>query len=653
MSEAASPDAPQGAVTDARPDSLARWLDDLAKWCDGFSLHSHFLERVHCFAEADERGVEQANFAVVLSAMPFSGGAQPGAALGSQAPSTENANKRSDSARLINQRIPAKDELFTRERAAERIQQGEAAAQPAFVEKAATPLPQGQSGKKRPRAATGEPALSLDRAKDFKRTDRIRISAISGDEGAAILNEDLLARVRLEPPPPDSAFDHVQLASAACRALMWDASLQNDAARYGIVLRATLLAKVAGSKANLALCINRLEDLRQLIQRAQTLPDISTLLRARLLRELCDLLEQLFDYKYDDAGNSWREGVPDAVPVIPEHCQKLPQDFKSAMNTASGLRWRDLRTLAWYAWRAWLPEQIKHGRVQTLVTGLGHASALGVFLSLLWLSVHPVLAPFEGATGVLTRLSAWQAPFGDGAIWAVIFGVLACACYALGTQRLSLQERVAISINDQIENVLNRALADLMKANMDVQLGRMGRSEPPGLIPEESSRKLDEIFALKELVNSYESTVRARLRHVAAEARKAEDIRQESQQRLRNAALGVTASFVLLEIGSRIQDHRDLQAGTDAFSFAYWLRNPGAAAAAGPEGLPTARAPAAMLECARHEVELHQQPSPECLDQWRDSSLASSSQLLFLVFLIALIMFVVRVMRRGGGPDAG
>ncbi|WP_228468596.1 hypothetical protein, partial [Achromobacter denitrificans] len=171
------------------------------------------------------------------------------------------------------------------------------------------------------------------------------------------------------------------------------------------------------------------------------------------------------------------------------------------------------------------------------------------------------------------------------------------------------------------------------------------------LIPESVARKLDDAFSLKELVNSYESTVRARLRHVAHEVRKAQNIRVESHQRVRNAALGVTASFVLLEIGSRIQDHRDLQAGTDAMSYAYWLHRQGPAATAA--GNPAAEgAPTAILDCARNEIVQHQPSSSECLDQWRESSLASSSQLLFLVFLIALIMFVVRVMRRASNEDA-
>jgi len=414
-----------------------------------------------------------------------------------------------------------------------------------------------------------------------------------------------------------------------------DPCFRSEAGRYGILLRAALVAKVSCSKANLALYINRLEDLRSLFRDAGTL-QLSLPQRARLTCSLWDLLGE----------------VRESDPVIPKRLQDLPRTLRAQLTASRGIGLSTLSDLIWYGWHFSLPFWIsKHINA---LTRCGHFLAYAAFGALLLLSIHPALDFTHGtASSWLTQLATWRDTLlPDAATLAIAFAASAGAVYALVTRRLTMPERVALSINDKIEEVLDSTLADLMKANMDVQIGRLGRSESPGMIPESIARKLDNAFALKDMVNSYESTVRARRRHVAAEVGKAQHIRRESYQRLRNAALGVTASFVLLEIGGRIQDHRDLQSGTDYLSYSYWLHSTNKTDGATTKTSPVSQtADIKTLDCARTEIVQQKPASTECLHEWRDSSLAFSSQLLFLVFLIAMIMFIVRVIRRVEKPD--
>ncbi|SSW68540.1 hypothetical protein [Achromobacter agilis] len=614
---------------------VTKWLDELADWYRGIAENSHYQEKVYCYFDlaSDKPDLK---FSVVLEPTPAAGdkaadGEPPAKEERSPA---ENTTKRAAELPATIERSNLKNLLPTRAEARGRVAlRALPAAVRAPQNEAKSATPDGNKALRMPQEAGGATVS------DFKST-AARSFSINNTPvdyafhmaSSSALNEDLL-KLLVRSPPPANSPNCISLAVSLSSETRQDPCLQTDAGRYGILLRAALVAKVAGSKGNLALYINRLEDLREMFGKAEELP-ISAIKRARLMRSLWDLLED----------------VREKAPVIPGALRQLPTELRPALTGSPRVRLRDLGDLAWYRWNLTLPVWIsKH---VARLTKLGHLLAYAAFASLLLLSLHSALAPVDGAfADWLAHIAAWRSrALPDGATLAMAFAAAAGVLYALTTQRLTMPERVALSINDKIEGVLDSAIADLMKANMDVQIGRLGRGEPPGLIPESVARKLDEAFALKELVNSYESTVRARLRHVAHEVRKAQNIRLESHQRVRNAALGVTASFVLLEIGSRIQDHRDLQAGTDSMSYAYWLhRQDGAAAAGSPHAVA---APSAILDCARTEIVQQKPSSPECLDQWRESSLASSSQLLFLVFLIALLMFVVRVMRRGGNQDA-
>lgn len=613
-------------INDATP--VTTWLDELGKWYDGVAQNSHYQEKVYCYFNS-AGGKPDLNFAVVLE--PAVEGKPAAVTPPSSLPAAsaaENSSKRSVGQSASIKQASLKSLLPTRAEAQGRV------ALRRLPPARTAPAPQAGANKELAPNKSAEAST----VSDFK-TKAARSFSLSNTSAdyafhmasSSALNEDLL-KLLVHSPPPDDAANAVSSAlNLPSETLRQDPVLQTDAGRYGILLRAALVAKVAGSKGNLALYINRLEDLREMFGRAEALP-VSAARRARLMHALWQLLDE----------------VRETSPVIPPELKSLPDELRAVLDGRSRSPWRNLRALAWYRWNLTLPVWI--GKYVGGLTRTGHVLAYAAFASLLLLSLHPALAPVEGAfADWLGHLAAWRSRvLPDGATLAMGFAALAGGFYALTTQRLTMPERVALSINDKIEAVLDSTIADLMKANMDVQVGRLGRGEPPGLIPESVARKLDEAFSLKELVNSYESTVRARLRHVAHEVRKAQNIRLESHQRIRNAALGVTASFVLLEIGSRIQDHRDLQAGTDAMSYAYWLHRQGTAG-----NMQPAVAPAAILDCARTEIVARQPPSAECLDQWRESNLGSSSQLLFLVFLIALIMFVVRVMRRGSTEDAG
>lgn len=584
------------------------WLEALDAWYAEIAGNSHFQERAHCYFER-VGGTAHLKLAVALAPTPAPSAPAPGAdaSLAPAPINVENTSKSEGLASLFNERPALATLLPTREEAQGRVVLRQRAP--------AKPMEGGsrtshESNANKPLQPTEAAAAA---GSDFK-TTQSRSFAIDNISfmlaSSSALNHDLLRLLVLAPPPAESTGNLTALAATLTpEVLNLDEHLRSEGARYGILLRACLIAMVTGSKANLALHINRLEDLRTLLDEAEALP-LPAAQRAYLMHSLWNLLDNT------------REAAP-----VPDEQRELPGKLRQALSDPSDASPANWRHLLWYRWNVILPVCVS--RRLGWLTGFGHLLAFGAFASLMLL-----------ALGLL-----------DTTLPAIVLASAAGLVYALTTQRLALPERVALSINDKIETVLDSTLADLMKANMDVQIGRLGRGEPPGLTPESVARRLDDAFALKEMVNSYESTVRARRRHVAAEVGKAQRIRLESHQRLRNAALGVTASFVLLEIGSRIQEHRDLQAGTDPYSYAYWLeRGKTDAAVASPQA--AAEAPLTTLDCARTEIVQHQAASPECLDQWRESALASSSQLLFLVFLIAMLMFAVRVMRRAESSDA-
>jgi hypothetical protein len=617
-------------AAEAKP--VEQWLEALQAWYADIAANSHYQERVYCYFEKDDADPRM-DFAVVLTPTPAQAAAAPAEAPAAPpAARDENRSKPARTASLSNNRPAVADLLPSRSEARGRVvvrrpPQGEsqASAKPENISPAADTAARVSKSQDRANVSEFKSAASYS----FNIDNNLAGYSFKIASSSA-LNEDLLKLLVLSAPPKE-AGDCVSLVATLSRdTLDSDPCFRTEGARYGILLRAALIAKVTGSKANLALYINRLEDLRALFGQVGALP-LAVSQRAQLTRALWRLLDE----------------VRETSPVIPSEMQALPDEIRRSLASGSTSALSKLRDVLWYRWNFTLPVWIsKH--IAVLTRG-GHALAFGAFAALLLLSLHPGLDFTHGmlASGI-ARLTQWRTQFfPDAATLAIALACAAGAVYAFSTRRMTMPERVALAINDKIEAVLDSTLADLMKANMDVQIGRLGRGEPPALTPESVARKLDVAFAMKDMVNSYESTVRARRRHVAAEVSKAQHIRLESHQRLRNAALGVTASFVLLEIGGRIQDHRDLQAGTDAMSYFYWLER-GKTAPNAPSADPAALT---TLACARTEVVQQQPPSPECLDQWRESALGASSQLLFLVFLIAMLMFAVRVIRPVDKPE--
>ena len=620
---------------------VEKWLQSFDAWYSDIEQNHRYQESAHCYFELDETSQPFLNVTIVLTKTPSK---RPE----TDAPATpapedeENKSKQSEGSTVDNEphkRINSESHklvklLPTREEVAQgrivvRLPQ---AAPPATQAEATVPGDAVQGNKPAPEGRLPDQTIVQDFKSSVGHSFNID-NALAGRSfriaSNSALNQDLLKLLVLDSRPTPSPDITITPAILSPERLWQEPSLQTEGGRYGILLRAALLAKVTGSKANISLFINRLEDLRALFAQAEHL-ELPLWKKAAIVHSLWMLLEE----------------VQETDPVIPESLLHLPATLRHLLTDTKPLpfqqRWRHV---LWYRWNRTLPTRISQ-HIHLLTRG-GHVLAYAAFVSLLLLSVHPSVAPISDAlAGLFSTLAHWRATlFPDPAALAITLATAAGLTYALTTHRLTLPEKVALTINDKIETILDSTLADLMKANMDVQIGRLGRGEPPGTTPEGVARKLDEVFSLKELVNSYESTVRARRRHVAEEVGKAQRIRLESHQRLRNAALGVTASFVLLEIGSRIQDHRDIQAGTDTLSYIYWLERRGADGVRPPSSDPS-RVPEAMLDCARTEIIEQRPPSPECLDQWRENSLASSSQLLFLVFTISMLIFFVRVMRR-------
>jgi|GEM_PF-1657940 len=618
--------------------SVETWLKTLDDWYANIANNSHYQERVYCHFERGDSDSTM-TFSVVLTpsiAQPVAT-STPEPVVDTPPEDDKNRSKPARTTSLNNDRPALATLLPTRAEARGRVV---VRAQPRPAAPTDTPAESNLVAAKPARQMKED---SRAKTSDFKATQTYNFNIDNSLAGysfkiasSSALNEDLLKVLVLGPPPSQADACVSMPATLSPEVLKADPCFNSEGGRYGILLRAALVAKVTGSKANLSLYINRLEDLRALFRDASTLP-LSRAQRARVTHALWTLLDE----------------VRESSPVIPSNLQHLPSELRQQLMAPSGTGLSRIGDLIWYGWNFSLPAWIsKH---IAALTRCGHALAYAAFASLLLMALHPALdVTHSGISHWLAQLTAWRNQYlPDAAMLAIAFAASAGIVYALATRRLTMPERVALSINDKIEEVLDSTLADLMKANMDVQIGRLGRGEAPGLVPESVARKLDNAFALKDMVNSYESTVRARRRHVAAEVSKAQHIRLESHQRLRNAALGVTASFVLLEIGGRIQEHRDLQAGSDNLSYAYWLESSNRIepASAKTPAEPTSTA-IKTLDCARTEITQQQAASPECLTEWQDSALASSSQLLFLVFLIAMLMFIVRVIRRADKPDA-
>ena len=693
---------------------LIEWRARLDAWCADIDRNTHYQERAYCYFEQTSKG-SVLKFDIALHPSPAE---QPPAqeqttAVQPAIPPAEQVRKADIGVHVVNARPALAKLLPTRAEAQGRIVVRKPSPQTVPPQASGSQGARSSTVQHPPGSQRSSSVPSVDvqtrsetediRASDTKTLKSNSLSAINNvgvmDRPLLIaarsaLNQDLASVVVQSAPGVLERADLVRPSLLQNDALINEADLQTVAGRYGIVLRAALMAKVTGSKANVGLLINRLENLREIFTQADHL-SASRMHKAQIMRALWQMLDDLHGTEAVTAAD------------VKGHVQSIRTLIDTPLHSGLSGLFSRVAAVAWYQWHVRLPLWVS-AHID-LLSRIGHALAAGAFAALLVFCVHPALSPWDGTlANLLALFEQWRSQWPvDAATLAVLLAGGAASMFALTTQRLTLPERVALEINDKIETVLDSTLADLMKANMDVQIGRLGRAEPPAIMPEALARRLDDIFALKELVNSYESTVRARRRHVADEVNKAQGIRRESYQRLRNAALGVTASFVLLEIGSRIQSHRDLQYGTDAQSYAYWLLgrsgvqdsasvqvaervNPAileypdgqdgtfvqgvqhkaagvlsppvvsgsGLGVGGPEstglgvtGSGVLNAPKETLDCARTEIAQQQPPSPECLDAWRDSALASSSQLLFLVFLIAMLMFVVRVMRRSSEPD--
>lgn len=692
---------------------LTEWRARLDAWCADIDRNTHYQERAYCYFEQTSKGpVLKFDIALHPSPAEQPPAQEQTAAVQPAIPPAEQVRKADIGVHVVNARPALAKLLPTRAEAQGRVVVRKPSPQTLPSQTSESQEPPSLARQHSPglQPSSSAPSVGVQsgsgtdiRASDTKTLKSNSLSVINNvgvmDRPLLIaarsaLNQDLASVVVQSAPGVLERADLVRPALLQNDALINEADLQTVAGRYGIVLRAALMAKVTGSKANVGLLINRLENLREIFTQADHL-SASRMHKAQIMRALWQMLDDLHGTEAVTAAD------------VKGHVQSIRTLIDTPLHSGlSGLLSR-VAALAWYQWHVRLPLWVS-AHID-LLSRIGHALAAGAFAALLVFCVHPALSPWDGTlANLLALFEQWRGQWPvDAATLAVLLAGGAAGMFALTTQRLTLPERVALEINDKIETVLDSTLADLMKANMDVQIGRLGRAEPPAIMPEALARRLDDIFALKELVNSYESTVRARRRHVADEVNKAQGIRRESYQRLRNAALGVTASFVLLEIGSRIQSHRDLQYGTDAQSYAYWLLgrsgvqdsasvqvaervNPAVleysdgqdgtfvqgvqhkaasvlspsvvsgsglgvggseSTGSGVTGSGVVNAPKETLDCARTEIAQQQPPSSECLDAWRDSALASSSQLLFLVFLIAMLMFVVRVMRRGSEPD--
>lgn len=656
--------------------NIDEWLELLKAWYREINENIYYRESAYCDFKRTDDGKTYLSATIVLRATPASlleraqGDHSPvDAAQDEQNLATKltHVDVTNDGPKLVKM-------LPTREEAAYGKVVVRKLSETASRETAPSPPSgTGTSNQQKNKALSPKGNDRLNATSDFNTTasERINLGNDLSHEKST-LNHDLSKLLVLRSPPAEeSGVRHIPIVLDADQ-LKNEPCLQTEAGRYGLLLRAALLAKVTGSKANLSLYINRLEDIRALFARADALK-LSSWQKAALSNKLFVLLEGTHlwvqsdknpetdskSHVRDSKNDSEADGGSDHAPeykeaphqIILDELDQFPSNFRKC-----------LPTLAWYHWHRTVPALVNNNATRLTLTG--HILAYGAFASLIWLSLSgEALSDSMFSLPGMHYVPVWLIDrMPDPALLAIALAVLAGLVYALTTKRLTLKDRFALTINDKIEKVLDSILADLMKANMDVQIGRIGRGEPPGTIPESVSRKLDEIFAMKELVNSYESTVRARRRHVAEEVSKEQSIRLERNQRLRNAALGVTASFVLFEIGSRIQDHRDLIAGTDPYSFSYWMSrrqkngngqgtsvdaaNPAQANATQGETETAVYEPQTTLKCAYTEIKEQSPPSPECLDQWRGNALGSSSELLFLVFLIAMLIFFVRVIRR-------
>ena len=227
------------------------------------------------------------------------------------------------------------------------------------------------------------------------------------------------------------------------------------------------------------------------------------------------------------------------------------------------------------------------------------------------------------------------------------------ALWAVAWANTPLNHLPKITAHQYLTARLNAALTHLAATNMNVQIGNidkfartLGNYSP---LPEGYIRHLDSLLETKEAINSFESTIRARMRHVEAEVQEEAAEHAKLTRRLRGAAVTVGASFVVLEIGQRVQDFRDLRAGTDPKSYFYWLKlTPSDATAAAPGGLQTGTGAgtqaAANAEPVTPAAALNacvEGAPTRCLADWRGQELQSSTQIVLATLIVAVIFFAV------------
>lgn len=281
----------------------------------------------------------------------------------------------------------------------------------------------------------------------------------------------------------------------------------------------------------------------------------------------------------------------------------------------------------------------------------------------------PVIAK-AGLLAVIASLSffaLWMA-YG-GAEWLGLF----LGSLALAAATLIIQSQVFVPLPKQVEllhrrwvhRMLSSAVTELVTSNSDSVLGKTGKwNHVAGYspVPEAEIRRLDDELRVKEAINSFESTIRARIRNVDDTLRSVEESRHESFERLKSGALGITASFLVFEVGERIQTQRDLNAGHGQKAFKAWMSmggSEGTSAHPGTGGTQGGVAAIPALGCPAFDagsvVPITEIPHTDaCLQAWLDADRQSSLELVLVTIVISIIIVVLRTFRpTKAGPTPG
>ena len=132
--------------------------------------------------------------------------------------------------------------------------------------------------------------------------------------------------------------------------------------------------------------------------------------------------------------------------------------------------------------------------------------------------------------------------------------------------------------------------------------------------------------------------MRHRIQHIGNTVLEIERRKRQNYERAKQGVVGMSASFFVFEIGQRIQDQRDLNAGVGDKAFQAWSYQPGALVIT--RGDDDVQWNAAVDQCAA-TLSAVSAKTDACMQAWINADRATSLELVIATVVVSVfIMFM-------------